>query len=162
MEDTYEEIFTKRVENEITNLKEALIRIDEDSTQSEDNITENIKRISDVLQEIADREMDIKHSLFITPIHDLLAVGPLIRKEIPLVVLNKLISAGFEINCCDSVGRTCLKIAAEKHHYNVIRLLIKHGARSNDGVFRKSLSFHWLHNLAYYWICLIYWQHHVI
>ena len=130
--------FTKRLENEIVNLREALIRTDKDSTQSVDNITENIRRTLDVLQEVVDKKIDITHSSFYdTPIHDLLSVGPLIRTEIPVVVLNKLIFAGFDTDCCDLFGRTCLDIAVEKHHYNIIRLLITHGARSNGGILRS-------------------------
>ena len=142
------EIHTERLDNpkhmtsilrsEIVDLKEALVRIDGDSTQSVDNTTENIKRILDVLQEISDTKMEITHSSFYhSPIYDLLSIGPLTRTEIPLDVLNQLISSGFDINSCDIYNKACLDIAVEKRHYNAIRLLIKHGAISHSEFLRS-------------------------
>ena len=141
MEDLNKEMLAKRlridtglmVRREIKDLKESLVRIDMDSTQSMDGIAKNIKRILNILKEISDKKLDIHtDSLYSDPIHDLLSVGPLIRTGIPLDVLNQLISVGFKMNCTDAYSYMCLDIAVKKHHYNAIRLLVKHGARSNS------------------------------
>ena len=140
MEDFNKEMLTKRpridpgqmLRREIKDLNTTLVRNDRDGTQSMDSIAENIKRILDILSEITKNKLDIQtEGLYREAIHDLLSVGPLTRTEIPLDVLNQLISVGFEINCTDTNGYMCLDIAAERHHYNAIRLLVKHGARSN-------------------------------
>ena len=121
----------ERLQREIKYLKEKLVRIDKDKTRCVDSITKNIKRILDVLQRISARKIAIKHC---TPIYDLLSVIPLTRTEVPLDVLDQLISVGFDVNCCDFCNRTCLDIAVEKHHYSAVRILVKHGAKSiTDG-----------------------------
>ena len=127
MDDFNTEMLTKQprtdtgqmLRTEIKDLNEALVRID--SRQSMDGITKNIKRILNILKEISDRNLDIKTDNFYRePIHNLLSVGPLTRTEIPLNVLNQLISVGFEMNCTDANGYMCLDIAIKKHHYNAI------------------------------------------
>ena len=141
MEDFNTEMLTKRLRidgremlrTEIMDLKKTLVRVDKDNKQSMDGITKNIKRISNILKTIPDKRLDIQtDNLYEEAILDLLSVGPLTRTEIPLDVLNQLISVGFDVNCSDANGYMCLDIAVEKHHYNAIRLLVKHGARSNS------------------------------
>ena len=98
------------------------------------SIAENNERILNILQEISDKKVDIGTQ--VQPIHCLLSVGPLARTEIPLDVLNQLISAGFEMNSryrnYIRDGYVCLDIAVDGHHYNAIRLLVKCGAQSNS------------------------------
>ena len=141
MQDFNKEMLTKRpridpghmLRREIKDLKETLVRIDKDSTLPMFGIAKNIERILYILKTISDKKLDIHtDSLYRDSIHDFLSVGPLTRTEIPLDVLNQLISVRFEINCIDSMSYTCLDIAVNKHHYNAIRLLVKHGARSNS------------------------------
>ena len=137
MEDTHKRLPTKREDDiviilrrEITGLKKALVKIDKDinSMPSLDSITKNIKRILDILQELSDNQHIPRKYLYIgAPILDLLSIGPLTRTEVPLVVLDQLISVGFDVNSYTFSGKTCLDIAIEKHHYDAIRLLVKHG-----------------------------------
>ena len=115
---------------EIKDLKAALVGTDKNNIQSMERIEQNTVRISNILRKISQKTLDI--GTHIQPIHCLLSVGPLIRTEIPLEVLNQLISAGFDINSIDANGYMCLDIAVARHHYNAIRLLVKHGARSNS------------------------------
>ena len=119
MEGSTEEAFRVRLavlarrnlRSEIVDLRQTLDLIDKYSTQSVDGSRPalNTKRIFNVLQDISDNKLHIK---FISkayshtgPIHDLL-VGPLTRTEIPLDVLNQLISVGFEPNRINSSGMT--------------------------------------------------------
>ena len=146
MEDSTEDTFTVKLEKlarslrrEIVDLRETLDRIDKHSTQSVDGSrpTLNTERIFNVLQDTSNNKLHIElimkaYSHASGPIHDLLFVGPLTRTEIPLDVLNQLITVGFELNRINSNYMTCLDIAVEKHHYNAIRLLVKHGARSKS------------------------------
>ena len=141
MDDFNKEILTKRLRvntalnmlrRAIKDLKETLVRIDTDSTQSIGSIAKNIKRILNILKEISDKQLDIHiDSPYRDPIHDLLHVGPLTRTKVPLDVLHQLISVGFEINCTDKFGDKCLDIAIQRHHYNAIKLLITYGAQSD-------------------------------
>ena len=130
-EDTMETL-----KREIKDLKEKLVTIDRDNTQSVDSIAENTKRISDVLRRISDKEIDITNSRY-NPIFDLLNVEQLTRTEIPLDVLNQLISVGFDVNAASWLPhpKACLNISAQNHHYNAARLLIQHGAKCASGTF---------------------------
>ena len=122
----------ERLRTSIIQLKRMLHISDRDETQSLDNITELSKRISDVLQTISDDKLEVQISQSIKPIYYLLNVGPLARTEVPIEILSKLISVGFNLNECDSRGATCLDIAVRKQHYNAIKLLVQHGAESDD------------------------------
>ena len=51
----------KRLEKETTDLKMTLLTIDRDITLPMDKISENIKRISDILKEISDNKIDTEH-----------------------------------------------------------------------------------------------------
>ena len=145
MEDRYLEMDLMHQENEdtmetlkkeIKDLKEKLVTIDKDNTQSVDSIAENTKRISDVLHRISDKKIDITNYLY-NPIFDLLKVEQLTRIEIPLDVLNQLISVGFDLNAASwlPVPKACLNIAAQNHHYNAARLLMQHGAKCASGTY---------------------------
>ena len=116
---------------EIECLKATIVIIDKDNTQSMESLTENTDRISNILQFM------LHTGTHFQPIHHLLSVGPLARTEIPLEVLNQLIYVGFEMNCTDVNGYMCLDIAVKNHHYNAIRLLVKHGAQSNIDNMRR-------------------------
>ena len=124
------------LKREIKDLKEKLGTIDRDNTQSVDSIAENTKRISDVLCRISDKKIDITNYRY-NPIFDLLKVEQLTRIEIPLDVLNQLISVGFDLNAASwlPVPKACLNIAAQNHHYNAARLLIQHGAKGASGTY---------------------------
>ena len=124
----------RRVITEIVGLKEALIRTDMDETQSLDDITEYSKRISDVLQTISDHTLDVQNfsKQYKSPILELLSAGPLIRTEVPINTLVKLISVGYHVNECSSHYGTCLDVAVKNQHYNAIKLLLQHGAKSYD------------------------------
>ena len=141
MEDSYSRIRREekdadhRLHREIIHLTEALVRTDKDNAIPVDSITDNIKRISDVLQRISYKKLDVKR-FFCNPILDLLSVGPLSRTEIPLDVLSQLISLGFDVNSRKSYDETCLDIAVGNKHYNAATLLDRHGAAN---AFRKPL-----------------------
>ena len=105
-----------RLCREIQDLREVLVRVDRDDTQSLDDITEHTKRISDCLQTISDNKLDIQNfsEPNKTPIHELLSAGPLIRTEIPIDTLTKLISIGFDVNEYHVNCGSCLEIAVKK------------------------------------------------
>ena len=112
----------ERLRKEITDLKETLVRIDKDSASPTHNFAENITRISKVWQTLADDKL---YDIWYDVIPDLLSIGPLVRTEIPLDVLDQLFSLGFDTGVYSQ--SRCLDIAVEKCHYNVIRLLCKRG-----------------------------------
>ena len=121
----------EKLEREITNFKTALVSIDGDETQSMDSISENIKKISNILTEISNIKFGTANYFYNTPTNDVLSVGPLKRTEIPLSILQLLIAAGFGVNNYQFLKhQTCLDLAVENHHYNAARFLLKHGSRS--------------------------------
>ena len=73
MEDSHSQILSEeqdmehRLHREIMDLEEAIVRFDIDTTVSEDSITKNTRRISDVLQRISDEKLDVK-CFFFSPI----------------------------------------------------------------------------------------------
>ena len=116
---------------EIIELNKTIVTLDKDihNTDNGDSMRENIKRILDILHEHSHSHNVPREYLHSgRPIHDILFVGPLTRTEIPLVVLDKLISVGFDVNCYYGT-KTCLDIAIVKHHYDAVRLLVKRGAK---------------------------------
>ena len=117
-----------RLRTSLFQLKDVLVRIDRDETQSLDDITEHSERISAVLQAISDNKFQIPQN--IKPISELLTVGPLTRTEIPIDIFAKLISVGFDVNDLDSRVGTCLDIAVKNQHYNAAKLLVQHGVES--------------------------------
>ena len=143
MDDSSANAFTKELDTEtilrilkreITDLKEILVRIDNDNSQTVYSTRETIIRISNVLPPNVDKQLMIQSSSY-NPIHDLLSVGPLTRNEVPLDLLDMLISGGWDVNSTVdfySHKVTCLDIAVEMRHYNAIRLLVAYHARSNS------------------------------
>ena len=122
------------LKREMTDLKETLVRIEEDNSHTVYSIRENINRVSNVFQTNVDKKLLIQSSSY-SPIHDLLSVGPLTRTEIPLDLLDMLILEGWDVNSTVyfySHKVTCLDIAVESRHYNAIRLLVVYHARSNS------------------------------
>ena len=126
-----------RLHKEIAALKVTLVEVDKDNTKSVDIINKHSRNVSDVLQTIIDKKQDDRQLLchqnttnvgFPDPIHDLLSVRPLTRVEIPLDVIRMMITAGFSVNYSNSNSDTCLYLAIECHHYNVVRLLLNHSA----------------------------------
>ena len=95
-----------------------------------DSVTANIKQVLDVLQLISAEELDTCHFFYKTSINEVLSVGPLHRTQIPLIVIEMLISAGFSVNIYNFNYKPCLDIAVENHHYNAIKILVKHGAKN--------------------------------
>ena len=65
-------------------------------------------------------------------------MGPLKRTEIPLDVLDMLISAGFEVNY-SKCAETCLDLAIGYNHYKAVRWLVEHGAH-NRPLYIRSLT----------------------
>ena len=138
----------KQLEKEMKDLKNTLFWIDrgnmdnvpesrlplsifsaEDCTQLS-SVSEIIQRISDILKTVSDRKLNVQLFFNNEPLHDLLSVGSLTRTEIPLDLIDMLISAGYNVNSLRCSGETCLDFAVESCHYNAIRFLAKHGAKS--------------------------------
>ena len=124
-----------RLHAEIAALKETLIEVDKDSSKSVDIINKHTRSVIDVIQTIIDKKLDTGKQLsqFPNPIDDLISVGARIRAEIPLDVIEMMITAGFSVDECDvtksySERATCLYLAIEYQQYNVVRLLINHKA----------------------------------
>ena len=113
--------------NAIELLKVALDAIEKDNTTSLD-ITQNKKRISDVLMRISDTGVPKSHFVNINPIYELISVGPLTKTELPLDILEMLAAAGFGVKSKDR-RKGCLDIAVENHHYNTVKFLDQHGTR---------------------------------
>ena len=119
---------------------DTLCELDDDKTKSVDIIAEYTEMITNV---IPSKPLDIWHP---KAIHHLLSVRPLQRIEIPLDVLEVLVSSGFDVNeyqkgdgndsidfyeekdALDEERKTCLHLAIKNHHYNAARWLAKHGA----------------------------------
>ena len=128
---------------EIAALKVTLIEVDEDNTKSVDIINKHSRNVSDVIQTIIDKNQNNRQEFchqsttifqFPDPIHDLLSVRPLTRTEIPLDIITMMITAGFSVNYRNEMvhpinySEKCLSLAIERHHYNIVRLLVSHSA----------------------------------
>ena len=114
--------------DEINSLVDILCVLDNDETKSLDVLTTHVDRIQSA---IPSKPTDIWYP---KPIHHLLSVSPLNRLEIPLDVLDALMSCGFDINQYYGSGMlkmTCLHLAVENHHYNVVKWLVRRGADCN-------------------------------
>lgn len=113
------------LQREIDELKKELISIDTDITifkKSTGSISDNIKRIAVLLQKISDNKLYFSRNGS-TPTYDLLSLQALKRTEIPLDVLDMLISTELD----DTITSTlypldqCLDVAAKNRHYNAAR-----------------------------------------
>ena len=115
------------LEAEITSLRETLCALDKNETPQV-SISDHARRISSLLS------MGPCEGYF--PIHHLLCVKPLTNTEIPLDILEMLVSH-FDVNEKDYGGNTCLIIAIENEHYNAVRYLARHAADCNRMVARR-------------------------
>ena len=116
------------LEGSLKYLGSTLLEIDEDNTKSPDIIEEQTEKIKEVLHAISNANENIWLPLA-NPIHELLDIGPLKRSDIPLEVIEGLISIGFDVNEVNEGCETCLYVAIKHRHYNVVRLLITNGAK---------------------------------
>ena len=120
----------KELNKELCNLRETLVAIDKDNTQSMDTLSVHTEKISNVVQKISTQNLDPRQ-FRPNPFHIILSVGTLSKTEIPLDVLRILISAGFDVNGYiehHELYQTCLPIAIFYHHYSAMRVLLDQGA----------------------------------
>ena len=125
--------------DEIDSLVDTLCVLDKDKTKCLDILMTHVGRIQNA---IPSKPIDIWYP---KPIHRLLSVSPLNRTEIPLDVLDVLMSCGFDINEYHESGEnkmtclhlavtnrhynvTCLHLAVKNRHYNAVKWLVQHGA----------------------------------
>ena len=104
--------------DEVNSLVDTLCVLDNDETESLDILKEHVAKIQNA---IPSKPID---TWYPKPIHRLLSVSPLNRIEIPLDLLNVLMSCRFDINEYYETGEkrmTCLHLAIKNHHYNVVR-----------------------------------------
>ena len=118
----------ERLKKEIGHLKNALLSIEEDDTKSSNIIDEHTKQIKEVLQTISHEHVDI-HQFSSSPIHELLENSSFNKTEIPLEIIEILLSAGFDADAYSGDHQTCLYRAIQYQQYNVVRLLITKGAK---------------------------------
>ena len=138
LQESADENIELMLHKELCGLMNTLVAIDNDNTQSMDNLSDHTEKISNVLQKISSQKLDARQFSF-NPIHTLLSVGPLSSIELPLDVLRMLISAGCDVNGynhCSLFGQTCLPVAIACHHYSAVRVLVEQGAicRERDSV----------------------------
>ena len=136
--------------DKINSLMDTICALDNDETKCVDILAKHIKRIQKAIP---------PNTVFIQypkPIHRLLSIQPLKRIEIPLEILDILVSSGFEVNEYYNDGSnyygysskhnamkvTCLHLALKNHHYNAARWLVEHGADCNKCSFEESLCSH--------------------
>ena len=116
--------------NKINSLVDTLFDLDDNGTKSMDIIAEYTERIRNVIPS------NRAHIQYPKPIHCLLSIQPLRRIEIPLDVLELLLSSGFNVNVyynnnsgdINAERMTCLHLAIKNKHYSSVSLLVKHGA----------------------------------
>ena len=135
-----------QLDYEIGNLKETLASVERDCNLSLDNITEHTRDIANVVQAIVDNNLDARKQVpknisldmgsFPNPIYSLVCVSSLTRAQIPLDVVKFLISAGFDMNHTANdyyvhyiSSTTCLYKAIQNQHFNIVKLLMQHGAK---------------------------------
>ena len=128
--ETFEKYIADKFRKEMGDLKDTLYKKEWKKSQSVDSVSGNVQRISDILQSVVDRKLPLSPDVYNIPINDLLRVGELTRTEIPLDLIEMLISAGWVMN--ERCYETCLDVAIEYRHYNVARLMVKHGAKCNQ------------------------------
>ena len=116
----------EKLRNEIKDLKETLLKFDSGNMQ----FVAVLMKINNRIVAMLDEQLDVENFSYRTPIHDILSVR-LTTANVPLHIIELLLSAGFPTNNKDYFMRTCLDIAVENHHYNTIKLLLKHGALSS-------------------------------
>ena len=126
MEDSFQFTWPQAYEplyREIDSLIGALREVERDSTISMDKAQEIIgtlkEKISDVLATCSQEDRNSK------PIHRLLSVETLTRIQIPLDIVEMLMSSCFDVNInqVDHMTKyqTCLHLAIANCHYGVVR-----------------------------------------
>ena len=131
----------KPLKDEIKRMADTLGELDDDNTKSVDIITEHTERIQNA---VPSTPIDIWNP---KPIHQILSVRPLQRIEIPLDVLEVLVSSGFDVNEYISYEHehasekmTCLHLAIKNYRYNASRWLVQHGADCNKTSYDRAIS----------------------
>ena len=135
--------------DEIDMLVGELIELDNDEkSKCEDILAKHVGRIRNAIPSKPE------HIQYPRPMHRILSIPPLKRIEMPLDVLDVLVSSGFDVNEHDEGEDlqpwsmfsqaekriTCLHIAVENHHYNAVRWLVQHGADCNKTSYNRSPS----------------------
>ena len=131
----------KPLKDEIKRLVDTLIELDNDKTKSVDITAEYTERIK---KAVPSTPIAIGYP---NPIHQILSVHQLQRIEIPLVVLEVLVSFGFDVNEYISYEHeysnsrlTCLHLSIKNYHYNASRWLVQHGADCNKTSYDRAIS----------------------
>ena len=108
--------------HEISCLVDTLVNLDNDETKSTNIIAEHTERIKSALPP--------NPTAFWYPnsIQELLSTHSLNRTEIPLDVLELLVSSGFRVNGYCGEKIIGLHLAITNRHYNAARWLVQHGA----------------------------------
>ena len=124
-----------------------------DTKQNQDVIEEYTRKISDVLQVFSAKRLDTRKQIinpatgqqFHSPIYALLSIAHNKGSVIPLDILKRLISAGFDVNDYDNapsgVGTTCLYWAIHYSQYDAVRLLVTHGATCDHKFYWRAKLF---------------------
>ena len=142
--------------NEIKSLGDAICVLDNDETKCVDILIKHVERIQ---KAIPPKTVSMQYP---KPIHRILSIRPLKRIEIPLDVLDILVSSGFAVNEYynnDGVSYpdrrhttnkkfTCLHLALRNHHYNAARWLVKHDADCNKRSYEE-LPYSFMHKNPY-------------
>ena len=117
---------------EIDSLKDTLREVERDNTISMDKAQQMIaahkEKISDVLATCSQEDRNLK------PIHRLLMGEILAKVQIPLDILEMLVSFGFDVNIKYDIttnSKTCLHLAIANRHFGVVRWLVKYSERSS-------------------------------
>ena len=122
--------------DEINSLVDALCVLDNDESECVDILAKHVERIQNAIP------LEKVCMEYPKPIHRLLFIQPLKQLEIPLDVLDILVSTGFDVDeyynddgimyphrwDINKKKVTCLHLALKNHHYNAARWLVKHGA----------------------------------
>ena len=106
--------------DEISKLKETLLKLDTDDTDPTDYFVAHLQRIQGSIASVPVLQ-------YVAPIHQLLRVGPLKRIAIPLDILALLTSAGFNVNF-QRHRATCLDLGIAYNHFKAAKWLVEHDA----------------------------------
>ena len=115
--------------HEISSLVDTLHDLDNDETKSTDTIVGHTERIKSAIPP------NPTAIWYPQPIHQLLSAHPFKRIEIPLDVLELLVSSDFDVNEYNEERITGLHLAIKNRHYNAARWLVQHGADCEKGSF---------------------------
>ena len=127
---------------EINNLKRTLCEPVATDSPFAVSIEEHVKRIQDTIPlcpefiscviRISPYDTDPGSKIYCPyPLCQLLNNDKFCPREIPLSILELLVTAGFDVNDTSYKGETCLHSAIDSGHYNAVRWLVDHGAARN-------------------------------